>query len=55
MRETNPFPGICGYVCHHPCEEQCIRTKMDEPLAIKSLRRFVVDYSLWSHGGKRLP
>ncbi len=26
VRETNPFPSICGRVCHHPCEEACNRT-----------------------------
>ncbi len=46
MRQTNPFPGVCGYVCHHPCEEVCVRAKIDEPIAIKSMRRFVVDRKL---------
>lgn len=46
MRESNPFPGICGYVCHHPCEEACIRGEIDEPIAIRSLQRFVVDHVL---------
>lgn len=46
MRESNPLPGTCGYVCHHPCEEACMRAKIDESIAIKSLRRFVVDYKL---------
>ena len=43
IRRNNPFPGICGRVCAHPCEEECTRAEVDEPLAIASLKRFVVD------------
>ncbi|UCF99600.1 MAG: FAD-dependent oxidoreductase [Spirochaetaceae bacterium] len=46
IRRTNPFPGICGRVCHHPCEEQCLRKDFDEALAIAALKRFVADYEL---------
>ncbi|GAF88631.1 unnamed protein product, partial [marine sediment metagenome] len=21
IRQDNPLPGVCGYVCHHPCEQ----------------------------------
>ena len=55
MRESNPFPGICGYVCHHPCEEVCSRAKLDEPISIKSLKRFVVDYKLSQGTEKVIP
>ena len=44
IRETNPLPSVCGYVCHHPCELSCIRDSVDEALSIKSLKRFVTDY-----------
>jgi NADPH-dependent glutamate synthase beta subunit-like oxidoreductase len=43
MRETNPLPGVCGRVCHHPCEAQCVRGKLDEPIAIQWLKRFPAD------------
>jgi NADPH-dependent glutamate synthase beta subunit-like oxidoreductase len=46
IRRTNPFPGICGRVCPHPCEEQCRRKDFDEALAIAALKRFVADYEL---------
>ena len=29
VREANPFPGICGRVCTHPCEEECGRNDDD--------------------------
>ncbi|MBW1935962.1 MAG: FAD-dependent oxidoreductase [Deltaproteobacteria bacterium] len=44
IRETNPLPSVCGYVCDHPCELSCTRGLVDEPLAIKLLKRFVCDY-----------
>jgi NADPH-dependent glutamate synthase beta subunit-like oxidoreductase/ferredoxin len=42
--EHNPFPGVCGRVCSHPCESACTRDQVDEPLAIHALERFVADY-----------
>ncbi|MFQ5823022.1 MAG: FAD-dependent oxidoreductase [bacterium] len=46
VRERNPFPGICGRVCTHPCESTCNRIKIDAPVAICWLKRFVADYEL---------
>jgi len=45
IKQRNPFPSICGRVCHHPCEFKCRRAQIDEPIAIKELRRFVADYA----------
>jgi NADH-quinone oxidoreductase subunit F len=45
-KARNPFPGICGRVCHHPCEGRCRRADIDSPVAIRSLKRFVADYEL---------
>lgn len=44
MRETNPFPAVCGYVCPHPCESKCKRGDFDRPVAIDALKRFVTDH-----------
>jgi len=46
VKRSNPFPAICGRVCHRPCEKQCSRGRVDEPLAIAHLKRFVGDYEL---------
>jgi len=43
VREAIPFPGICGRVCHHPCEAACRRAEHDQPIAIQYLKRFVAD------------
>ncbi|MBW2623649.1 MAG: FAD-dependent oxidoreductase, partial [Deltaproteobacteria bacterium] len=50
VRETNPFPSICGRVCHHPCEEACNRTLVDGPIAIEFLKRFVGEYEKATNG-----
>lgn len=53
VKRDNPFPGICGRVCIHPCETECERGNVDEPLAICSLKRFLADYE-FKHGRKRI-
>jgi len=42
-REPNPLPYICGKVCAHPCEEECRRGSVDEPIAIAALKRFATE------------
>jgi len=49
IREDNPLPGICGRVCHHPCEEACRRLSLDESVAICSVKRFLADRELEQH------
>jgi NADPH-dependent glutamate synthase beta subunit-like oxidoreductase len=42
LRE-NPFPGVCGRVCFHPCEIDCNRSQYDESVSIKAVERYVFD------------
>ena len=44
IRERNPFPAVCGRICIHPCELKCRRGELDEPVAIRSLKRFASDW-----------
>jgi heterodisulfide reductase subunit A-like polyferredoxin len=44
VKEYNPFPASVGRVCTHPCEEKCNRGKLDSPVSICSLKRFVADW-----------
>jgi heterodisulfide reductase subunit A-like polyferredoxin len=43
IRRTSALPGVCGRVCYHPCEENCRRGVVDDPLAIKYIKRFVLE------------
>ena len=43
LLQTNPFPSVCGRVCDHKCQSKCRRGNMDEPIAIKFLKRFITD------------
>ena len=46
FKEAHPFPGICGRVCHHPCEGICTRGDVDQSIAIQTLHRFLADEDL---------
>jgi len=46
IKKDNPFPVVCGRVCNHPCEESCMRGKVDEPIDIMHLKQFVADLDL---------
>jgi NADPH-dependent glutamate synthase beta subunit-like oxidoreductase len=41
--KENPFPGICGRVCFHPCEADCNRAQYDESVSIHDMERYVSD------------
>ena len=41
--EPNPLAAICGHVCAAPCEAACRRGQIDEPVAIRALKRFVAE------------
>ena len=40
---ANPFTSVCGRICHHPCEQSCRRRKVDAPVGLRQLKRFVVE------------
>ena len=44
--EFNPFPSVCGRVCTAPCETACRRGVMDEPIAIRELKRYAADHGM---------
>jgi len=45
IRSENPLSSILGRACHHPCEPVCLRTHLDEPVAIREIKRFVTDHA----------
>jgi len=52
-RLPNPFASACGRVCAAPCEDACRRGEIDEPIAIRALKRFVTEkYGVEAHAGE---
>lgn len=51
IRQTNPFPAVCGLICEHPCEMRCRRTMVDDPINIRGLKRYAVEHE----GEAKLP
>ncbi|MGB6066889.1 MAG: FAD-dependent oxidoreductase [Desulfomonilaceae bacterium] len=52
IRERNPFPAVCGRICHHPCEGKCRRGEVDQPVSIRYLKRFAAD---WAYANQATP
>ena len=50
-RLDNPLPAILGRVCDHLCENTCIRTHLDQPLAIRQIKRFIMEQERLPGGG----
>jgi len=42
-RSPNPFASVCGRVCAAPCEDACRRGRIDAPITIRALKRFVTE------------
>ena len=57
IREKVPFPAVLGYVCLHFCEAKCRRGEIDEPSAIRVLKRFAAEHDtgFWKQNSKVLP
>jgi NADPH-dependent glutamate synthase beta subunit-like oxidoreductase len=54
IREVNPLPAVCGFICHHPCEEACLREEEHGPVPLRLLKRFVAEYQrLQTNTGNR--
>ena len=43
IRNDNPFPGVCAYICEHPCENYCRRNIVDDPVNIRGIKKYIVD------------
>jgi NADPH-dependent glutamate synthase beta subunit-like oxidoreductase len=42
-RSPNPLASVCGRICSAPCEDACRRGSIDEPIAIRPLKRFLTE------------
>jgi NADH-quinone oxidoreductase subunit F len=45
-RRRNPFALACGRVCPAFCESKCRRAELDQPIAIRQVKRFMADHEL---------
>ena len=57
IREKVLFPLVLGYICHHPCEDECRRGKINEAMSICALKRFAAerDTGLWKANLRKAP
>jgi NADPH-dependent glutamate synthase beta subunit-like oxidoreductase/dihydroorotate dehydrogenase len=58
ITSRDPLQSVCGYICAHPCETACTRGDIDEPIRIRDIKRFVLEYAAgqgWKPEVDRLP
>ncbi len=46
IKTENPFPAVCGRVCNKRCESECTRGKIDDPVSIDAVKKYVADLDL---------
>lgn len=54
-RDDNPLAAVLGRACNHACENVCIRSHYDAPLAIREIKRFILDQEQQPHYRRRAP
>jgi formate dehydrogenase beta subunit len=58
IREKVPFPKVLGYVCNHPCEDVCRRSYLNQPIAIRDLKRYASEHDearIWERNARKKP
>lgn len=48
IKQTNPFPAVCGHVCPRYCESACTRNSVDESVAIDEIKKFIAQQDMYS-------
>ncbi len=48
IKQDNPFPSVCGYVCNRRCEDACTRGTLDKAVAIDEIKKFIAEQDLKS-------
>ena len=46
IKKDNPFPAVCGSICNRRCEDACTRGRIDKPVAIDEIKKFVAELEL---------
>jgi formate dehydrogenase major subunit len=55
IREKSPFPGTLGRICPRPCEDECRRNRVEGPVAICNIKRYISDTELAAKKKPQLP
>ena len=55
IRKDNPLPISCGSICEHPCESNCRRGMLDDPINIRALKRYACDHQVDDYEPNRYP
>lgn len=55
VKETNPLPASIGRVCPHPCEKNCRRRFVEQPMSIAYMKYFAADRDLAQMTGNYVP
>lgn len=53
IRQDNPLPYICGLVCPAPCENDCLRGRLDQPVSIRAMKAVAAKHALADGGYPR--
>jgi formate dehydrogenase beta subunit len=56
IKENIPLAGTLGYICPHPCENECRRGELNQPIAICDLKRFALQrgaFEMKNHRGEK--
>ncbi|MBO5544556.1 MAG: FAD-dependent oxidoreductase [Oscillospiraceae bacterium] len=46
IKQDNPFPAVCGSICNKRCENACTRGKIDAPISIDAIKKFIAEQDL---------
>ena len=46
IKKDNPFPAVCGSICHKYCEDACTRGTMDQALSIDEIKKFIAEQDM---------
>lgn len=46
IKQDNPFPAVCGSICNRRCEDACTRGRIDQPVAIDEIKKFIAAQEL---------
>ena len=55
IKTENPFPSVCGRVCNKRCEDACTRGKIDSPVSIDAVKKFVSDLEIKDKANRYIP